>query len=65
MSKGHEAHAFNYINRSDAEVRRQLLAAPMSVFRRAALAASSTGNPELQAKTGAIELSAETEIKIQ
>lgn len=61
MSNRHEVRAYNYINRSYADVRRDLLAQPLDVFRRAT--AHSSG-PELHASTGVIDLSAEIVIEI-
>ena len=61
MSNRHEVRAYNYINRSYADVRRDLLAQPLDVFRRAT--AHSSG-PELHASTGIIDLSAEIVIEI-
>jgi hypothetical protein len=64
MSNRHELHAFNYINRSYADVRRQLLAEPLSIFRRATATASEASNAELHAKAGAFDISAPIEIEI-
>jgi hypothetical protein len=61
MPNRHELHAFNYVNRPYADVRRDLLAEPRRIFREAT---SSTGRPELHAKAGALDVSTEIEIEI-
>jgi hypothetical protein len=63
MSNRHELHAFNYINRSYADVRRTLLAQPLRVFRDATNAAD-TGGPELHATAGTLDVSTEIEIEL-
>lgn len=63
MPNRHELHAFNYINRAYADVRGKLLAQPLQIFRDAT-SAGSTAGPELHAKAGALDLSAEIEIEV-
>lgn len=63
MSNRHELHVFNYINRPYADVRRDLLADPKRLFR-AATATAAEGGPELHAKAGPVDVSAEIDLEI-
>ena len=68
MSRRHELHAFDYVNRPYADVREALFAGPLTVFRQAT--AAGDGKPgevhavALRAKAGPFYLGQEVELEI-
>jgi hypothetical protein len=65
MANRHELHAFNYINRPYADVRRELLVSPLEVFRDATVEAGDTDSrAALHVKAAGLDVSAEIDIEL-
>ncbi|MFN0246968.1 MAG: hypothetical protein ACKV2T_08660 [Kofleriaceae bacterium] len=65
MANRHELHAFNYVNRPYADVRREMLAGPLELFRDATANAGDTdGKAELHVKAAGLDVSAEIDIEL-
>jgi len=67
MTKQHELHAYDYVNRRYDNVRDTLLADPLGVFKQATVASTRSGQSaggELHGQVGPLDVGAEIEVDV-